>query len=386
MEFTGNWNLPTAVKFGVGRIKELPEVCRAAGMTKPLLVTDPGLAHLPMVVDAVAANTDAGLPTLEFSDIQPNPVGSNVEAGVAALKAGGHDGVIAFGGGSAMDAAKAIAFMPGQTRPIFHFEDVGDNWKDADPDAILPVVAVPTTSGTGSEVGRAAVITNQATHTKIIVFHPKMLPVTVICDPALVAGLPANLTAWTGMDALAHCLEAFCAPGYHPMADGIAVEGLRLIKDWLPAAVADGHNLEARAHMMSAAAMGATAFQKGLGAIHSLSHPVGALYNAHHGLSNAVFMPYVLVYNRDVIAERMDRLARWLGLPGDGFTAVLEWTLDLRSRFEIPHTSDALGVQETDLDTLSAMAAVDPTAGCNPRPAGEADMKALYQASLSGTL
>lgn len=384
MHPTANWNYPTAVRFGVGRISELAEICRAAGITRPLLVTDPGLAGLPMISDAVAANAAAGLPTAIFSDIQPNPVSANVDAGIQAFKAGGHDGVIAWGGGSAMDAAKAIAFMAGQSRPLWDFEDVGDNWTRADADAILPVIAVPTTSGTGSEVGRAAVITNEATHTKIIIFHPKMMPATVICDPALVAGLPPNLTAWTGMDALAHCLEAYCAPGYHPLADGIAVEGLRLIKDWLPRAVAEGSDLEARAHMMSAAAMGATAFQKGLGAIHSLSHPVGARYGAHHGLANAVFTPYVLAFNRPAIAERMERLGRWLDLPGGGFEAILQWTLDLRAGFDIPHTCDGLGVKAEDLGMLSKMAALDPTAGCNPRPVGETEMAALYEAALAG--
>ncbi len=386
MTLSSNWNYPTAVRFGAGRIAELAKVCGAAGMGKPLLVTDPGLAGLPMIADGLAALNEAGLQAAVFSDIQPNPVASNVEAGVQVLRSGGHDGVIAWGGGSAMDAGKAIAFAAGQTRPLWDFEDIGDNWTRADESAILPIVAVPTTSGTGSEVGRASVITNEETHTKKIIFHPKMMPATVICDPKLVAGLPANLTAWTGMDALAHCLEAYCAPGYHPMADGIAVEGLRLIKDWLPKAVADGADLEARAHMMSAAAMGATAFQKGLGAIHSLSHPVGAIYNAHHGLTNAVFTPYVLINNRAAIAERLERLARFLGFSGDGFEAVLNWTLDLRQTFEIPHTPQPLGVEEARLEELAAMAAEDPTAGGNPVPAGKAEMLAMYEAAMAGRL
>ncbi len=381
---TANWNYPTSVKFGVGRIKELADHCRAAGITRPLLVTDPGLAGLAMIKDAVAANKSAGIETAVFSDIQPNPIAANVEAGIAVFKQGKHDGVIAWGGGSAMDAAKAIAFMAGQSRPIWDFEDVGDNWTRADAKAIQPVIAVPTTSGTGSEVGRAAVITNTETHTKIIVFHPKMMPVTVICDPALVAGLPPHLTAWTGMDALAHCLEAYCAPGYHPLADGIAVEGLRLIKEWLPKAVKTGSDLEARAHMMSAAARGAAAFQKGLGAIHSLSHPAGSVYGAHHGRANAVFTPYVIAFNKPVIADKLERLARFLGLKGNGFDAVLQWTVDLRAEFEIPHTCDALGVKADDLPMLAKMAALDPTASCNPRPAGETEMLALYKNAMAG--
>ncbi len=382
----GNWNYPTNVRFGVGRISELADICGTLGIRRPLLVTDPGLAPLPMIADAVAALEAAGLPATVFSDIQANPVAANVNAGVNVFNSGGHDGVIAWGGGSAMDAAKAVAFMAGQLRPIWDFEDIGDNWTRADTDSICPIIAVPTTSGTGSEVGRASVITNEETHTKKIIFHPKMLPQTVICDPALVAGLPPNLTAWTGMDALVHCLEAYCAPGYHPMADGIAVEGLRLVNEWLPKAVSNGADLEARAHMMSAAAMGATAFQKGLGAIHSLSHPVGAIYNAHHGLANAVFTPYVLVHNRAAIEERLERLARWLGFAGNGFDAVLDWTLELRLAFEIPHTADALGVEEHRLPELAQMAAEDPTAGSNPVAVDTDAMLKMYRAALVGGL
>ena len=383
---TGNWNYPTAMRFGPGRIAELAEACKALGMTKPLLVTDPGLADLPMVADALAANQAAGLPTGLFSDVKPNPVGQNVDDGLEAYRAGGHDGVIAWGGGSGLDAAKAVALMAGQSRPLWDFEDRGDNWLRADPAGIAPIVAVPTTAGTGSEVGRASVILDESDHTKKIVFHPKMLPSIVISDPELTLGLPAQLTAATGMDALAHCLEAYCAPGYHPMAEGIAVEGLRLVKDWLPTAVADGANLEARAHMLVAATMGATAFQKGLGAIHSLSHPVGALYDTHHGLTNAVVMPYVLVFNRTAIEDRLTRLAAWLELPDPSFQSVLDWVLGLRETFEIPHTLAALGVTDERLDELSEMAAQDPTAGGNPIPVGVAEMKQMFTAAIEGRL
>jgi len=382
----GNWNYPTQVRFGVGRIAELAEACKAAGMKRPLLITDPGLAKLPMVRDAVAANKAAGLPTGLFAEVKSNPVGKNVEDGLAAYRAGGHDGVIAFGGGSALDAAKAVALMVGQKRPMWDFEDVGDNWKRVDPAGIAPVVAVPTTSGTGSEVGRASVITDEATHTKKIIFHPKMLPVTVISDPALTVGLPPKITAATGMDALAHCLEAYCAPGYHPMAEGIAVEGMRLVKDWLPVAVRDGRNLVARAHMMAAASMGATAFQKGLGAIHALSHPVGAVYDTHHGLTNAVVMPYVLQFNRQAIDAKLTRLAAWLGLPKPSYQAVLDWVLALRREIGIPHTLKELGVGMDRLDELSEMAAVDPTAGGNPIPIGVPELKRMFVASIEGRL
>ncbi|MDH5749874.1 MAG: iron-containing alcohol dehydrogenase [Rhodospirillales bacterium] len=381
---SGNWNYPTAVRFGAGRISELADACRSLGMQRPLLVTDPGLADLPMIRDAIAANEAANLPTGLFSRIKPNPVGGNVEDGVRAFRDGGHDGIIAMGGGSGLDAGKAVAFMSGQTRPLWDFEDVGDNWARADAGGIAPIVAVPTTAGTGSEVGRASVITNEESHTKKIIFHPKMLPGVVISDPALTAGLPPHITAATGMDALAHCFEAYCAPGYHPMADGIAVEGMRLVQGWLEKAVADGADLEARSHMLSAASMGATAFQKGLGAIHSLSHPVGAVYDTHHGLTNAVFFPYVMVFNRPAIEDRMTHLARVLDLPKPGFAGVLDWILTLRETLNIPHTAKDLGVEESRLDELSKMAAEDPTAGGNPVPVGVSEMKRMFEAALAG--
>jgi alcohol dehydrogenase class IV len=382
----GNWNYPTSMRFGVGRIAELADACKQMGFKKPLLVTDPGLAKLPMVQEAIAGNKAAGLPTGLFSDIKGNPVAKNVEDGLKVFREGGYDGIIAFGGGSALDAAKTIAFMAGQKRPMWDFEDVGDNWTRADPKGIVPTIAVPTTSGTGSEVGRASVIVNEETHTKKIIFHPKMLPSIVISDPQLTVGLPAHVTAATGMDALAHCLEAYCAPGFHPMADGIAVEGMRLVKVSLPTAVKDGKNLVARANMMAAASMGATAFQKGLGAIHSLSHPVGAVYDTHHGLTNAVVMPYVLEFNREAIEEKMARLAAWLGLPNPSFKSVMSWVIALRKEIGIPHTLKDIGVGSDRIDELSEMAAVDPTAGGNPIPAGVAEMKKMFVASIEGRL
>jgi alcohol dehydrogenase class IV len=321
-----------------------------------------------------------------FSDVKPNPVGKNVDEGVRVFREGGHDGVIAFGGGSGLDAGKGIAFMAGQTRPIWDFEDVGDNWTRADAGAIAPIVAVPTTAGTGSEVGRAGVFLNEDTGTKVIVFHPKMLPSVVVSDPELTLGLPPHITAATGMDALAHCLEAYCATGLHPMAEGIAVEGMRLIKNWLPAAVADGRNLAARAYMMAAASMGAVAFQKGLGAIHSLSHPVGALYDTHHGLTNAVFMPYVLVFNRPAIEDKLIRLAAWLELPNPSFRSFVDWVVALRREIGIPHTLAELGVGRDRIERIAEMAAVDPTAGSNPVPLTLANLKDVLLASFDGTL
>ena len=382
----GNWSYPTKIRFGVGRIAELPAACKELGFKRPLFVTDPGLANLPMVQNAIASLKAAGLATALYSDIRSNPVAKNVEDGIKVFRDGKHDGVIAFGGGSALDAAKTIAFMAGQKRPMWDFEDIGDNYLRADIAGIVPSIAIPTTSGTGSEVGRASVVTNEETHTKKISFHPLMLPSIVIEDPELTVGLPPKITAATGMDALAHCLEAYCAPGYHPMADGIAIEGVRLVKNWLPVAVKDGKNLAARANMMVAASMGATAFQKGLGAIHSLSHPVGAIYDTHHGLTNAVVMPYVLEFNRQAIEEKMTRLAAYIGLPNPGFKSVMAWVLALRKEIGIPHTLKDIGVGMEKLDLLSEMAAVDPTVGTNPIPIGVPELKKMFVASIEGRL
>jgi alcohol dehydrogenase len=380
-----NWNYPTAVRFGAGRIAELAEACVSAGMTRPLLVTDPFLAAQPMTASALKSLVDAGLDAAMFSDIKPNPVESNVYRGLETLRAGRHDGVVAFGGGSALDAGKVIAFMAGQMRPMWDFEDVGDWWTRADPAGIAPVVAVPTTAGTGSEVGRAGVITQEATRTKKVIFHPAMMPKTTICDPELTVGMPPRITAGTGLDALAHCLEAYCAPFYHPMGDGIAVEGMRLVKEYLPRAYRNGQDLEARAHMMSAAAMGATAFQKGLGAIHALSHPAGALYDTHHGLTNAVFMPYVLAYNHEAISGKIGRLAAYLGLE-PSFPAFLDWILALRRELGVPHTLAGLEIGPERFDEMSAMAPEDPTAGGNPVPLTRESARRLFEDALEGRL
>jgi alcohol dehydrogenase class IV len=380
---TANWSYPTAVKFGSGRIKELAEACKSAGINRPLLVTDAGLAKLPIAQMALDLLKQAGMPVAMFAHLQPNPVDANVDAGVAVFRDGRHDGVIAFGGGSGLDTGKVIAFMAGQTLPLWDFEDIGDWWTRADPDKIAPVVAVPTTAGTGSEVGRAGVITQESTHTKKVIFHPKMMPRVVICDPELTVGMPAAITAGTGMDALAHCLEAYCAPNYHPMADGIAVEGMRLVFANLPKAVANGKDLAARSHMMSAAAMGAAAFQKGLGAIHALSHPVGALYHTHHGMTNGVFMPYVLVFNRSAIEPKIDRLASFLEIDG-GFDGFLQAMLGLRKTIGVPHDLGGLKVDGGKAELISEMAVVDPTAGGNPVPVTKEAARKLFDAALKG--
>lgn len=382
----GNWNYPTAVRFGPGRIAELPDACKSLSLKRPLLVTDPALAKLPMIANALAACREAGLGCEVFSDVQANPVESNVTNGVAAYRRGSHDGVIAFGGGSALDTGKAVALMVGQTRPIWDFEDREDWYTRVNVTGIAPTVAVPTTSGTGSEVGRAAVITDTRDHTKKIIFHPKMLPTVVIADPELTLGLPPHVTAAVGMDALSHNLEAYCSPSYHPLAAGIALEGMRLIHDWLPTAVKDGSDIEARSHMMAASLMGATAFQKGLGAMHSLSHPCSANLNTHHGLTNAVVMPYVLAWNRPALSEKMQRLGAFLNLRQHSFAGVLDWIMDLRKTIGVPETLAELGVTMEHVEGFARQAFDDPSTGGNPVPMKVEDFAQLYRNCIEGRL
>jgi alcohol dehydrogenase len=385
MQLRDDWNYPTSVRFGAGRIAELAEAVRTAGMTKPLFVTDPTLAATAMVKNALGLLNAAGLSPKLFADIRSNPVEANIRAGIAAFRAGDHDGVVALGGGSALDAGKLIAFMAGQSRPIWDFEDIGDFWKRADAEAIAPILAVPTTAGTGSEVGRAAVVTDEAIQAKKIIFHPRMLPKIAICDPELTVGMPPILTAGTGMDAFSHCLEAYCVPSYHPLADGIALEGMRLVKENLARAVRDGGDIEARANMMAAALAGATAFQKGLGAIHALSHPVGALHDTHHGLTNAVFAPYVLVFNRKAVEGKIRRLSAYLGLR-PSFRAFLDWVLALRAEIGVPHDLAGLGVDDRNIERIVAMAPKDPTAGGNPVPLDERAARTIFKRALAGRL
>jgi len=380
----GNWNYPTLIRFGAGRIAELPDACKSLGIRKPLLVTDPGLAALPMIANAVESCRQAGLPCDVFSSVQANPVEANVTAGVELYRQRGYDGVIAFGGGSALDAGKAIALMVGQSRPIWDFEDREDWYTRVNVAGMAPTVAVPTTAGTGSEVGRASVITDVRDHTKKIIFHPKMQPALVIADPELTLALPPKVTAAVGMDALSHNLEAYCSPFYHPMAEGIALEGMRLIKDYLPTAVKDGANLEARAHMMVASTMGATAFQKGLGAMHSLSHPCSANLNTHHGLTNAVVMPYVLAWNRTALEEKMIRLAAFLGLRQHSFDGVMDWILELRRTIGIPETLSVLGVGAEHVAVFAPQAFDDPSTGGNPLPMTVDRFARLYRNCIEG--
>ena len=386
MKLKGNWNYPTQIRFGAGRVGELPDACRELGMHRPLLVTDSGLAKLPMVSEAVRTCVAAGLACGIFSDIQANPIEENVTRGVTAYRNGAHDGVIAFGGGSALDVGKAIALMVGQSRSIFDFEDREDWYTRVNVAGMAPVVAVPTTAGTGSEVGRSSVITDPAAGTKKVIFHPHMLPGLVIEDPELTLGLPPAVTAATGMDALSHCLEAYCASSYHPLADGIAVEGMRLIKEWLPVAVRDGRNLEARSHMLVASSMGATAFQKGLGAMHSLSHPCGANLDTHHGLTNAVVMPYVLAWNRHAIGEKMARVAAYLGLTHHSFDSVLAWVLDLRQTIGIPDTLAGLGVHAEHAAAFAPQAFTDLCTAGNPVKMDIAQFERLYLNCIRGEL
>ncbi len=373
-----NWSYPTAIRFGAGRIRELSEACASLGITRPLFVTDAGLADLPIVATALDILDRAGLGRAVFSDVYPNPDELSLEKGLEVYLAGDHDGIVALGGGSALDLGKVIAFMSGQTRPVWDFEDVGDWWTRADPKGIAPIIAVPTTAGTGSEVGRAGILTNSVGHVKKIIFHPKMLPSVVICDPELTVSLPPVITAGTGMDAFIHSFEAFCSPFYHPMSQGVALEGMRLVKENLLQAYTDGANLVARGHMMSAAAMGAVAFQKGLGGVHALSHPLGAVYNTPHGMTNAIALPTVLRFNRPAIEDRVKSLAAYLGIEG-GFDGFYDWVIEFSLALDIPQKMSALGVDGEQLDLLAKMAVEDPSASGNPIPLTVEITRKLYE-------
>lgn len=381
MTLVANWSYPNAIRFGAGRIAEIGDACAQAGITKPLLVTDRGLRDMEITSRTLGLMDKAGLGRAMFAEVDPNPNEQNLEAGLKVYRDGGHDGVIAFGGGSGLDLGKMVAFMRGQSRPVWDFEDIGDWWTRADPAGIDPIVAVPTTAGTGSEVGRASVITNSETHVKKIIFHPKVLPSVVVADPELTVGMPAHITAGTGMDAFAHCLEAYSSPFFHPMSQGIALEGMRLVKEYLPRAFKDGADIEARGQMMVAASMGAVAFQKGLGAVHALSHPVGAVYNTHHGTTNAVCIPAVLQMNRPEIEERIERAAAYLDISGgfDGFTAFVD---GLNAELGIPKRLGDMGVGTDRIDEMVAMALEDPSAGGNPVKMTGENTKALFEAVI----
>ena len=394
-----DWGYPNTVWFGNGRIKDLPKACKVLGIKKPLFVTDKDLAKTKMVEETLEINKRAKLPTVIFSDLKGNPLGSQVKKGVEVFKNGNHDGVIAFGGGSSLDVGKSIILQAALNRPLWDFTDEGSFWSEnnfpesmaknkiSNPDNLKPFITVPTTAGTGSETSRAAAIINDETKVKKIVFHPKMLPTLTILDPQLTVGMPSSLTAATGMDAFAHNLEAYCAPGYHPMADGIALEGMWLIKQWLTIAVKEGENLEARGHMLTSSCMGATAFQKGLGAIHSLSHPVNAVFNVHHGLSNGIFMPYVLTFNRPAIENKISKLNEYLSLNKNSFNSFVDWVLDLRDKIKIPHTlSESVILTDKDIEKMSPMALNDPCTPGNPKKTTLDDMRQMYLHSIKGKL
>ena len=378
---TANWSYPTAVRFGAGRVSELVDACAEAGIKRPLLVTDKGLVDLPFIQTMMADFKSQGLDAGLFADVDSNPTGENLDAGLEVFRAGEHDGVVCVGGGSALDLGKVIAFMAGQNRPVWDFEDIGDWWTRADADAIAPNIAVPTTSGTGSELGRAGVLTRADTKEKKIIFHPKILPSVVIADPELAVSMPAWITAGTGMDAFAHCLEALSSPHFHPMSHGIALEGLRLVNENLETAFRDPENVQARANMMAAAMMGAVAFQKGLGAVHALSHPIGAIYGTHHGTTNAVLIPAVLDLNRQAIEGTIERVCAYLGLEGgfDGFRARVT---ELNAALNIPATLTALGLEQPDLDLIIRGALVDPSCGGNPVSLNAENLRAVLTSSL----
>ncbi len=382
----GNWNYPTQIRFGAGRIKELPEACQELNIKRPLIVTDAGLAKMDFVDDVIKINNANKLATGLFSDVKSNPTEKNIDTGVAFYEHCGNDGVIALGGGSALDAGKAIALMVGQDRPLWDFEDAGDNWLRVNVAAMAPVIAVPTTAGTGSEVGRASVIVDEPSHSKKIIFHPGMLPAIVIADPELTLGLPPNITAATGVDAFVHNLEAYCAPGYHPMADGIALESMRLIKNWLPVAFEDGSNITARSHMLAAASMGAVAFQKGLGAVHALAHPLGAIFDKHHGLLNAILLPYVLQKNRTVIENKIAHVSRCLDLEEYSFAEFFEWVLAFRKQLEIPGDLGSIGIVADESKLIGELALADPSASGNPQPLTAAEYSEIFTAAVMGNL
>lgn len=386
MELRGNWNYPTPIRFGAGRISELAGLCAELNMKRPLLVTDRGLAEMPMTAHILKQLQDVGLNVALFSDMRPNPIGRDVDAGVAVYREGGHDGVISLGGGSALDVGKAIALMSGQDRPLWDFEDVGDNYLRVNVAGVAPSIAIPTTAGTGSEVGRASLIIDDVAHRKVIIFHPTMLPQRVLADPELTAGLPAHLTAATGVDALVHNIEAFCSPFYHPLAQGVALEGMKLVHDFLPRAYQNGKDIEARAQMLSASLMGATAFQKGLGGVHALAHPIGAVFDTHHGLANAILLPYVLVRNREAIAERLGAAARYLGLADSSFDGFLSWVLSLRKALNIPHSLADISIPLDQADAIGLMAKNDPSDGGNPVQLTAADYADIYRAAVAGVL
>jgi len=399
LEITENWGYPNTVWFGNGRIKDLPKACKVLNIKNPLFVTDKDLAKTKMVEETLEINKRAKLPTFTFFDLKGNPLGSHVKKGVEVFKNGNHDGVIAFGGGSSLDVGKSIVLQAALNRPLWDFTDGGSFWKEhnfgesmaknkiSNPDNLKPFIAVPTTAGTGSETSRASAIINDETKVKKIVFHPRMLPTLTILDPKLTIGMPSFLTAATGMDAFAHNLEAYCAPGYHPMADGIALEGMSLIKKWLAVAVNEGENIKARGHMITSSSMGATAFQKGLGAIHSLSHPVNSLFNVHHGLSNGIFMPYVLSFNRPAIENKIVKLSEYLDLKEASFNSFVDWVLELREQIKIPHTiSESAKITDQDIEKMSPMALEDPCTPGNPKKTTLDDMISMYQHSVQGKL
>lgn len=383
--FQSNWHYPTEIYFGINEADRLHAHCQTLGLNRPLIVTDPGFAQLPVFLNLQTQLQKTMGKHCVFSAIKPNPVLQNITDGVAAFHANHCDGVIAIGGGSALDSGKVIALMTGQTRPLWDFEDIGDNFQRVDPAGIAPTIAVPTTAGTGSEVGRAAIIIDETRQQKCFIFHPQLIPNVVVADPKLTCSLPPTLTAATGMDALAHNLEAYCAKGFHPMADGIALEGIRLIKTWLPIAVQDGNHLEARAQLMAASMMGGTAFQKGLGAVHALSHPVGAIYDAHHGLLNAIFMPYVVDFNRNVIPERLQRLAQYLQLPQQTGKAVVDWLFDFNRMLGLPIDLSDIHVDPTNTDKIIEQALQDPSTQGNPKPLTAEDFKTLLTATMNAT-
>jgi alcohol dehydrogenase class IV len=379
-----NWNYPTTVWFGHKRVKDIVNACKQLNITTPLIVTDEALVKLPIMQDLLSPLKEENISYTVFSDVQPNPTKENVDMGVEVFKKYGCDGVIAFGGGSALDAGKTIAFMSNQTLNIWEFEDIGDNWSKADTSNIAKSIAIPTTAGTGSEVGRATVITDSKTHAKKIIFHPQMLPSIVILDPNLTYDLPKHITAWTGIDALVHSLEAYFSPLFHPMAEGIAIESIRLIKENLKTAFNEPHNEDARAYMLVSAMMGATAFQKGLGSVHSLAHTLGGLYNMPHGLANSIILPYAMYQNRSVIKDKAEKICKYCNIQNPSIESLIEYIMLLRKDLEIPNTLKEAKIPFENENNIGELAYKDPSTGTNAKKLDKKDFTKLFKAAYFG--
>ena len=372
-----DWSFPVPIAYGPGRLKEIAGFCRDAGMSRPLVVTDRGSAALPFLADLMRLLSEGGLHAALYSEISPNPRDDEIAGGRAMFRDGGHDGIIAIGGGSGMDGGKAIALTATNDIDLWAFE-----FEQTPPDMSAhapfpPLITIPTTAGTGAETESTAMITDTAKGMKWCIWHAELKPALALLDPEITLGLPPHLTAWTGADALVHAIEAYCVPGFHPLCDGVALEGLRLVARWLPVAVAEPGNLQARGAMLAGSCLAGVAFLKGLGMVHAVSHMVGAEYDTQHGLTNAVLLPSVLRFNAGHIEDKVTPMAQAMGLTETGFDAVHAHICALLDDIGIPKTLADIGVSEDCAARIAAKALQDSAAGTNPRPASAAEVEAL---------